>query len=127
MLQNDIAKTVNRFGKEFSIPTFRDLIKLTDKINVPSQYKAFIVIADVCNWAQTAAGVDHLLALCAKIKVSEVEALAKEYERYVLAQELIARFMGYGEIKTESEVLISDSDTQEETPTPLVEPSQNGE
>jgi len=125
MLQNDIAKSVNRFNKEFAIPTFRDLIKLTDKINVPAQYKPFIVIADVCSWAQTAAGVDPLLSLCAKIKLSEVEALGEEYQRYLLAQELILRFMGYGEIKTETEVLVSDSDSQE-TPVPLVEQSQSG-
>lgn len=125
MLDNAIAKSVSRFGKEFSIPTFKDLIKLTDKINIPSQYKAFITISDILNWCQSPAGVDQLLCSCGKIKIGEIETLGTEYSRYVLVQELVGRFMGYGEPQTESEKLLSEV-SPEETPVPLAETSQSG-
>lgn len=127
MLQNQVAPTVTKFEKEFSIPTFTILTKLTDYINVPAQYRAFITVTDILNWCQSPAGVDYLLSSCSKLTTKQVKELGNDYSRFVFAQELCARFMGYGEILTEQEKIIADTDAEEKVSVPLVETSQSGE
>jgi hypothetical protein len=108
-----VAVPISRFGKDFKIPTMKDLVKLKEKINIPAIYATFVTMSNIIDWCCSPEGVDPFLQICGKLNQKELEALAPDYQRYLLAQEIIVRMMNLGAPKSESETLIAEAGEKE--------------